>query len=144
MVKRIRQGKNSTLSEIYVEGEFCCYGLEDAVREYKIKGSTAIPAGTYLLGLNTYGGMNARYARQFADLHRGMLEIKGIPHYSYVYLHIGNTYADTSGCILVGEGYMYEEEDYVLTQSKKAYKKLYQRLSQTMAAVQVEITISPL
>lgn len=37
LVKRIRQGNNSTLSEIYVDNMLICYGLEDAVRELKIK-----------------------------------------------------------------------------------------------------------
>ncbi|WP_312365312.1 DUF5675 family protein, partial [Sphingobacterium sp.] len=46
-LKRFRQGNNSTLSELYIDGTFQCYGLEDTVRDVKIKGRTAIPAGTY-------------------------------------------------------------------------------------------------
>jgi len=51
-VVRARQGKQSTLSYIFVDGEFICYALEDAIRDVKIKGETAIPAGQYSLILN--------------------------------------------------------------------------------------------
>ncbi|KKX49165.1 DUF5675 family protein, partial [Sphingobacterium sp. IITKGP-BTPF85] len=86
LVQRIRQGKQSTLSHLYIDGEFVCYVLEDAIRDVKIKGETAIPAGRYSLILNTYGAMNARYKRRFPDFHQGMIEIKEIPNYSYVYI----------------------------------------------------------
>lgn len=140
MVKRIRQGKNSTLSKIYVDGKFFCYGLEDLVREEKIKGSTAIPAGTYPLRLNTYGAMNARYKRRFPDMHRGMIEISNIPNFSYVYIHIGNNFGDTAGCLLVGDSYEKDDDgDYILLKSAKAYKRLYAVLVDVVGKVVIEI-----
>ena len=78
-VNRTRQGAESTLSEIYVDGQFICYGLEDAVRDVKEDGVTAIPAGIYALVLNRYGAMNGRYKKQFPALHHGMIEISNIP-----------------------------------------------------------------
>lgn len=142
LVKRIRQGNNSTLSEIFVDNMLICYGLEDAVRELKIKSETAIPAGHYPLILNTYGAMNARYKRKFPVLHQGMIEIKEIPNYSYVYIHIGNNFGDTAGCLLVGESWELIEGDYELRRSKKAYLTLYQKLIRLMAKEQVLIAIS--
>lgn len=142
LVKRIRQGNNSTLSEIYVDDVMVCYGLEDAVREVKIKGDTAIPSGEYPLVLNTYGAMNARYKRKFPSLHQGMVEIKAIPNYSYVYIHIGNNIGDTAGCLLVGESWVLIEDDYELRRSKKAYLTLYQKLIRLMAKEQVFVAIS--
>lgn len=142
-VKRVKKGENSTLSEIYVDGEFFCYGLEDSVRDYKIKGSTAIPAGKYKLGLNTYGAMNARYKRLFPDLHKGMIEILAIPDFSYVYIHIGNNFGDTAGCLLVGYTmtYVKDTREYEIYQSKKAYKALYKRLLGLMAQGEVWLQI---
>ncbi|MDR2273515.1 MAG: DUF5675 family protein [Sphingobacterium sp.] len=142
-VKRIAKGENSTLSEIYVNGEFFCYGLEDSVRDYKIKGSTAIPAGSYKLGLNTYGAMNARYNRLFPGLHKGMIEIQGIPDFSYVYIHIGNNFGDTAGCLLVGYTMklIRRISEYEIYQSKKAYKALYKRLLSLMAQGEVCLQI---
>lgn len=142
LVKRIRQGNNSTLSEIYVDDMLICYGLEDAVREVKIKGETAIPTGQYPLMLNIYGAMNARYKRKFPSFHQGMIEIKEILNYSYVYIHIGNNIGDTAGCLLVGECWELIEGDYELRRSKKAYLTLYQKLIRLMAKEQVLIAIS--
>lgn len=144
-VKRIKIGDNSTLSEVYIDGVFFCYGLEDLVRDRKIKGATAIPAGTYPLRLNTYGAMNARYKRRFPDMHRGMLEIINIPNFSYVYIHIGNNFGDTAGCLLVGDSYREEDGDYILLKSAKAYKRLYAVLvdvvGKGVSVVEVEVEL---
>ncbi|TJZ50071.1 hypothetical protein FAZ15_21890 [Sphingobacterium olei] len=142
VVKRIRQGKESTLSECYLDGKFICYGLEDAVRETKIKGRTAIPAGRYRLKLNTHGGMNARYRKRYPNLHRGMIEISKIPNYSHVYIHIGNNIGDTSGCLLVGDRYKIDSDgDYILEKSAKAYKRVYALLVDAVARGEVWIEI---
>lgn len=141
-LQRAGQGKNSTLSRLYIGGEFCCFGLEDLVREEKIRGSTAIPAGNYRLGLNTYGAMNARYKRRFPDIHQGMLEIMAIPNFSYVYIHIGNYYSDTSGCLLVGDYYKFPHcQDYAVFDSTKAYKRLYQQILPDVKAGNVMLEI---
>lgn len=139
-VKRVKKGQNSTLSEIYLDDKLLCYGLEDSVRAIKVKGSTAIPAGSYKLGLNTYGAMNARYKRNYPAMHRGMIEIQHIPDYSYVYIHVGNNFSDTAGCLLVGKSFAYDGRDYELLQSVKAYKKLYQLLVEVIGkGAQIDI-----
>ena len=134
VVKRIRQGTNSTLSELYITGERVCYGLEDSVREEKIKGSTAIPAGRYKLAFNRYGAMNGRYKRWFPEFHQGMLELQNVPNFSYVYIHMGNNFSDTAGCLLVGAKMKYFERDkeYEIRQSRKAYVPLYKRICAAM------------
>ena len=137
---RARQGKQSTLSYIFVDGEFICYALEDAIRDVKIKGETAISLGKYSLILNTYGAMNARYKRRFPDFHQGMIEIKEIPNYSYIY--IGNNIGDTSGCILVGNSYELIDGDYELRKSKKAYISLYKMLIDKMVDEVVCLEVS--
>ena len=142
VVKRIGQGNNSTLSEIYIDGMLVCYGLEDLVRDIKIKSQTAIPTGVYPLAFNTYGAMHARYKRRFPAVHQGMVEIRDIPNYSYVYIHIGNNFGDTAGCLLVGSGWELVEGDYELRQSKKAYLSLYKRVVAMMAREMVFLEIS--
>ncbi|SKB95231.1 hypothetical protein SAMN05660841_03220 [Sphingobacterium nematocida] len=140
-VKRIKQGNNSTLSEIYIDEEFFGYGLEDLVRDEKVKGSTAIPAGTYELRLNTYGAMNARYKRKFPDMHFGMIEIKDVPNFKYVYIHIGNYFSDTEGCLLVGEYFKRYDGDYAVYDSGKAYERLYGMLVEAVRKGEVMIAI---
>lgn len=142
LVKRAdKQGENSTLSEVFVDGVFCCYGLEDRVRDVKIWGATAIPAGTYKLGLRKLGAMHARYARRFPTFHQGMIEILDIPDYKYVYIHIGNNFGDTAGCLLVGDAYTYIEEDFELRKSKIAYSRLYKLIIEAVKRGEAELTI---
>lgn len=141
-VLRTKQGTHSTLSEIYLNNQFVCFGLENIPRPVKIRGETAIPAGLYQLGFNREGGMNGRYYDDYPKMHRGMLEILDIPSFSYVYFHKGNSYKETAGCILVGARYMLEDGDYRLLASGIAYKKLYplvaELLGQGLVEVQVE------
>lgn len=142
-VKRIRQGKNSTLSELYIDGEFICYVLEDSVRDKKIKGSTAIPAGRYQLAFRRYGGMHGRYHRLFPDFHKGMIQLMDVPNFSYIYIHIGNNFSDTSGCLLVGKTMKYfkRQDEYEIRQSRKAYIALYKRLVAMMEKGEVYVLI---
>lgn len=143
-VKRVRQGKNSTLSELSIDGEFSCYVLEDSVRDKKIKGSTAIPAGRYRLAFRRYGGMHGRYHRLFPDFHRGMIQLMDVPNFSYIYIHMGNNFSDTSGCLLVGKTVKYfkKQKEYEIRQSRKAYVALYNRLAAAMENGEVYIVIS--
>lgn len=140
-VKRIEKGDNSTLSEVFVDGVFCCYGLEDLVRDVKVWGATAIPAGTYKLGLRKLGAMNARYARLFPAFHQGMIEILAIPNFKYVYIHMGNNFGDTAGCLLVGDSFRYIDEDFELRKSKAAYTRLYKKLVEMVKRGEATITI---
>lgn len=140
-VKRTKQGTHSTLSEIFVNDTFVCYGLENIPRPVKIRGETAIPAGQYLLGFNRGGGMNGRYYDDYPQLHRGMLEIQGIPNFSYVYFHKGNSYKQTAGCILVGAQYGWKDGDYRLLASHMAYKQLYTTVSALMLQGLVEVLV---
>ncbi len=140
-LKRFRQGNNSTLSELYIDGTFQCYGLEDTVRDVKIKGRTAIPAGTYKLGINRTGGMNTAYKKRFPDMHEGMIEIRAIPNFSLVYIHIGNTHDDTEGCLLVGTYFHKSYDDWGVYRSAEAYKQLYRTIIEQVKIGQVILKI---
>ncbi|RZF61484.1 DUF5675 family protein [Sphingobacterium corticibacterium] len=145
-VKRSRQGKNSTLSALYIDGEQVCYVLEDSVRDEKIKGSTAIPAGRYKLAFRHYGRMHGRYHRLFPDFHKGMIQLMDVPNFSYIYIHMGNNFSDTAGCLLVGQKVKYfkKQKEYEIRQSRKAYVALYKRLAAAMEKGEVFIKIHEL
>ena len=125
---RVAQGKESTLSQLYINGIFQCYLLEDKIREVKIASQTAIPKGVFSLKLNTLGAKNMDYKKAFGKLHEGMIEISGLPNFSFVYIHIGNTIKDTAGCPLCGFGFQFAEGDFKITQSIAAYKMIYPKL----------------
>ncbi|MFC7524206.1 DUF5675 family protein [Parapedobacter sp. GCM10030251] len=122
---RVAAGKNSTLGHLYIGGLFGCYILEDAVRDRKIPERTAIPAGEYTLGFNTTAGMNVHYGNRYASLHRGMVEVRGIPNFSLVFIHIGNYHTDTAGCLLTGSYWQLIDGDYRVLHSAAAYKYVY-------------------
>ena len=95
--------------------------LEDAKRKHKVAGETRIPAGRYELQLRNEGGMTQRYARRFGDMHKGMIWLRRVPEFEWVYIHPGNTAADTQGCILVGEAH---GTDRIMS-SVVAYRRIY-------------------
>ena len=125
---RIAQGKESTLSQLYINGIFQCYLLEDKIREVKIASQTAIPKGIFSLKLNTFGAKNVEYKKAFGKLHEGMIEISGLPNFSFVYIHTGNTIKDTAGCPLCGFGFQFVDGNYQVSQSVAAYKMIYPKL----------------
>lgn len=113
-------------NEVCTIGRMAAFGhffwtLEDPRREHKVYGETRIPAGRYDIKLRTEGGMTQRYAQRFPDMHKGMLWLQEVPMFEWVYIHIGNTAADTEGCILVGM----ERSGNTISRSKVAYCLLY-------------------
>jgi hypothetical protein len=80
-----------TLGKLYINGDFFCYTCEDAVRDVKIAGETAIPAGKYKVIIN--------FSNRFKKFLPLLLDVPG---FSGIRIHAGNTKADTEGCILIG------------------------------------------
>lgn len=103
---RFSSSEQSSLGMLHGRGEqdnFLCFTLEDQYQEEKVAGETRIPAGEYPLDLRRFGGFHARYNERFG-FHIGMIEIVGVPGFSDVLIHCGNTDEDTRGCILLGDG----------------------------------------
>lgn len=82
----------ATLGSLFLDGVWNCWTLEDALRDVKLAGETAIPAGRYGLVLDP----SARF-------HRLMPHVLDVPGFEGIRIHAGNTTADTEGCILVGQ-----------------------------------------
>jgi hypothetical protein len=123
-IKRTDKTKNSSIGELYIDGKFQCFTLEDTERTngQKIFGETAIPVGIYTLSLRTKGStLNEYYKKHYPDIHKGMIEIENILEYKNVYIHIGNYPKDTLGCPLVGLVKGIDE----IKESTKAYYKIY-------------------
>jgi hypothetical protein len=126
IIKRTILSDKTSIGQFYIDGAYFCFTLEDKTRapnEPKVYGETAIPYGRYEIIFRKEGKMYPDYAKRFADIDnaRGMLWIRNIPGFEFVYLHVGNYGADTLGCPLVGMQYGVNE----VTESTKAYKKIY-------------------
>ena len=89
----IRQATIGELRVLNDEGNviFACNTLEHLRREKKIKGITAIAAGTYKVKYS----MSSKYKKL-------MPYLLDVPEFSGIMIHTGNTLDDTEGCILVG------------------------------------------
>ena len=139
---RVAQGKESTLSHLYIDGIFQCFLLEDKIRAVKIMKQTAIPEGIFRLQLNTWGGMNKTYFPKYAPIHKGMIEIADLPTFSAVYIHVGNTIVETAGCPLVGLSYIKKDDEYQVLQSADAYRQVYRKLYEVATGKDNQIEIS--
>ena len=139
---RVAEGKNSTLSHLYIDGIFQCFLLEDKIRAVKIMKQTAIPEGIFRLRLNTWGGMNKTYFPKYGPIHKGMIEIADLPTFSAVYIHVGNTILETAGCPLVGLSYIKKDGEYQVLQSADAYRQVYRKLYEVATGKDNKIEIS--
>src|SRR5262245_46850089 len=82
----------STVGQLFVNGSFECFTLEDVTRPVKIPGMTAIPEGVYVVSVS----FSERFKRPLPEVHN-------VPNFTGIRIHPGNTDADTEGCILVGQ-----------------------------------------
>ena len=84
---------NSTLGELFLNGERLCDTLENPYLDNQ-RNISCIPEGEYEVRL--------RYPRESGTRDYLLLLVKDVPDRDYILFHIGNRPSDTSGCILVG------------------------------------------
>ena len=138
IIYRLPTREGFTLGAFVLEGTVRAFTLEDQPRAVKVPGSTRIPAGQYRLALRTVGRLHERYRAKFGAEHRGMIEILNVPGFTAVLIHIGNTAADSAGCVLVGEQASVEG---IVQSSERAYRNIYAALVGAVAAGTATLTI---
>lgn len=113
---RIERYSHATIGRLEMDGLFFGWTCEDVVRPYgvKIPGATAIPAGTYPVQIT--------YSPRFK---KRMPLLVGVPGFSGIRIHPGNTADDTEGCILVG----YDRDGDEIKRSMLAYQDLFAQIS---------------
>jgi len=126
LLKRTTKTKLSTIGELYVNGVFQCYTLEDIERNVKIKGVTAIPKGSYKVIVT----MSNRFKKPLPLL-------LDVPNFSGVRIHSGNKSEDTEGCILVGET---KQTDFI-GGSRIAFKSLFDKINKAVLSEEIILTI---
>jgi hypothetical protein len=122
--------EESTLGALSIDDRFACFSLEDQRQEVKVPGETRIPAGTFGITLRTEGGMHPKYSSRFPE-HRGMLWLRDVPGFEYIYIHVGVDDDDTAGCILVGDT---AHARGTLETSTVAYRRIYGQISNAILA----------
>lgn len=96
IIKRQIMAEGFTLGTFSIDGARVGYTCEDRDRRLedggeKVDGETAIPRGTYRVVMTFSGRFQAL-----------MPEILGVPGFTGVRIHGGNSAADTHGCPLLG------------------------------------------
>lgn len=120
-LKRIALRDTYTIGKLYIDGVYFCDTIEDKVRdlnkngvfdngEFKVKGETAIPYGTYEV-VWAYSPRFKRYTPR-------LLNVKS---FDGVLIHGGNTARDTEGCIILGQNKVKGK----VINSKEFVNKLY-------------------
>lgn len=108
----------ATLSVWFVDGHYECFGLEDAIRDHKVPGATAIPAGEYDVVVT----VSARFQRPLPLL-------VDVPGFAGVRIHPGNTIADTEGCLLPGRIRAAQR----VGESRAAFDRLFPKIEAALA-----------
>lgn len=92
ILQRVIYQPTRTLGNLYCNGKFFCYTLEDKVRPdgVKVYGETAIPAGVYRIAIT--------FSNRFK---RPMIQIINVPMFEGIRIHPGVSEKNTHGCVLV-------------------------------------------
>ena len=93
-VLEIAQGKKTT---------FQSYTLEDEQRDIKVSGETRIPAGIYTVDRQPLDTPLTLKYRQKYPWFKNHLEVKSVPGFKGIYIHVGNYDENSDGCILLGD-----------------------------------------
>lgn len=110
----------STFGELFVDGKYQCFVLEDTDRRLeaggvKVYGKTAIPRGTYQIIVDR----SQRFKRELPLL-------LDVPQFQGIRIHAGNKPEDTEGCLIPGLK-IQPEKDWVAN-SRAAFDALFHKI----------------
>lgn len=138
ILKRIYTCSSYTIGRLYADNIYICDTIEDTDRgldcnmplaklqQLKVANVTAIPTGTYNILMNV---VSPKYSKSnyYMNVCNGKVpRLDNVPVYSGVLIHCGNTAADSSGCILVGENKVKGQ----VINSRKTFERLYKLLKE--------------
>lgn len=139
ILKRKTFSEESTIGELYVNGVFACFTLEDKDRGLtktmpiqdimarKVYGQTAIPYGTYDIAI-TYSNRFEKYLPLLIN----------VPGFEGIRIHPGNTAKDTHGCLLTGK----LKGNNIIGNSVAAFKEIFAKLKAVEKKEKIRITIT--
>jgi len=148
-VERKWKKETYTIGRLYVDGVLFCNTLEDRdrglkqtdnpliIKQRKVYGETAIPAGTYAVSMNTTSPKYAAVAWYWQLCRGKMPRLQNVPGFEGILVHPGNDPTQTLGCLLVGKNTKVGQ----LTESKNTFKALYKEMKRAYDAGE-EITIT--
>lgn len=108
ILQRYSANNDSTLGLLFEKPstgplKFFSYVLEDEHRDVKVAKETRIQEGFYELVIRHDLTPKTKEYQKRYDWFEKHIEIKNVPNFTGVYIHIGNTDDDTDGCLLLGD-----------------------------------------
>jgi len=150
-VKRIAKRASYTIGRMYINGIYFCDTCEDTdrgltqymslaeIKRKKIYSRTAIPTGTYNVTMNV---VSPRFSKR--DFYKKNCDggrvprLLNVPGFDGVLIHVGNSAADSNGCLLVGKN---SQVGKVLN-STNTFLALYKKLKEaSLKGEKITITI---
>ena len=145
LLKRIARRDTYTIGHLYIDGQYFCDTCEDTDRGLrqdlplsvnqakKRRGITAIPVGRYRV---TLGVKSPKYSKKQYDFCKGFVpRLINVPAFEGILIHIGNTAADSEGCILVGRN----TKVGMVLESTKTFKALYEVLRKATDPIYITV-----
>lgn len=151
IVKRVAKKASYTIGKMYINGVYFCDTCEDTdrwltqymslaeIKRKKIYSRTAIPTGTYNVTMNV---VSPRFSKR--DFYKKNCDggrvprLLNVPGFDGVLIHVGNSAADSNGCLLVGKN---SQVGKVLN-STNTFLALYKKLKEaSLKGEKITITI---
>lgn len=151
LLKRVAKRQMYTIGKLYIDGVYFCDTLEDTdrgltqymstaeIKRKKIYGKTAIPTGTYDITMNVVSPRFSKKAFYKQNCDGGRVpRLLNVPGFDGILIHVGNSAADSNGCLLVGKN---SQVGKVLN-STNTFLALYKKLKEAnLKGEKITITI---
>lgn len=146
LLERIARRDTYTIGHLSIDGKRFCDTCEDTDRGLrqdlplsvnqakKRRGITAIPVGRYRVTLDV---KSPKYSKKKQyDFCKGFVpRLINVPAFEGILIHIGNTAADSEGCILVGRN----TKVGMVLESTKTFKALYEVLRKATDPIYITV-----
>ena len=143
LLKRIAKRNTYTIGKLYIDNVYFCDTIEDRdrglkqdtplskIKSVKVASQTAIPTGTYDITMNVISPRLSKKPFYKQNCNGGRVpRLLNVPGFDGILIHVGNTAADSAGCILVGKN---SQVGKVLN-SSDTFKRLYSILDKANRA----------
>ena len=146
LLERIARRDTYTIGHLSIDGKRFCDTCEDTDRGLrqdlplsvnqakKRRGITAIPVGRYRVTLDVKSPKYSK-KKQYAACNGYVPRLINVPAFDGILIHIGNTAADSEGCILVGRN----KKVGMVLESTNTFWQLYSRLQEAEDSIYITI-----
>lgn len=146
LLERIARRDTYTIGHLSIDGKRFCDTCEDTDRGLrqdlplsvnqakKRRGITAIPVGRYRVTLDVKSPKYSK-KKQYDFCNGFVPRLINVPAFEGILIHIGNTAADSEGCILVGRN----TKVGMVLESTKTFKALYEVLRKATDPIYITV-----